>query len=72
MRPTFDGFVHCCVRIEWSARKHGIVDADIEHAMEHAVTIEYQDDGRWLYLGSSRSGRRLRSSKSSATTARSA
>jgi hypothetical protein len=36
--------------------QHGIVDADIEHAMEHAMTIEPQDDRRLLYLGFSRSG----------------
>jgi hypothetical protein len=44
------------MKIEWSARKHGIVDADIEHAMEHAMITKPQDDGRLLYLGSSRSG----------------
>jgi len=44
------------MKIEGSARKHGIVDADIEHAMEHAMTTRPQDDGRLLYLGSSRSG----------------
>jgi hypothetical protein len=44
------------MKIGWSARKHGIADADIEHAMEHAMTIEPQDDRRLLYLGFSRSG----------------
>ena len=38
-----------------SARKHGIADDDIEHAMAHAVAIEDQDDGARLYLGPSRS-----------------
>jgi hypothetical protein len=44
------------MKIGWSARKHGIADADIEHAMEHAMRIEPQDDRRLLYLGFSRSG----------------
>jgi hypothetical protein len=44
------------MEIHPSARKHGIVDADIEHAMEHAMEFEHQDDGRLLYLGANRSG----------------
>lgn len=39
-----------------SARKHGIVDADIEHTIEHPMRLVHQDDGRLLYLGPSRSG----------------
>jgi hypothetical protein len=31
------------MKIEESARKHGIVEADIEHAMEHAMTTRPQD-----------------------------
>lgn len=38
-----------------SARKHGIADADIEHAITHAMTIEDQDDNTRLYLGPARS-----------------
>lgn len=38
-----------------SARKHGIADEDIEHAMAHAMVIEHQDDDIRLYLGPSRS-----------------
>lgn len=52
----FGSSYNCGVKIEWSARKHGVLDADIEHAMEHATRFEYQDDGRLLYLGASRSG----------------
>jgi hypothetical protein len=44
------------MEIHPSARKHGIVDADIEHAMENAMAFKHQDDGRLLYLGPSRSG----------------
>jgi hypothetical protein len=43
------------VEITPLARKHGITDEDIEHVMEHAMTIANQDDGALLYLGPSRS-----------------
>jgi len=43
------------VEIHASARRHGIADEDIEHAMEHAMAIEDQDDDTRLYLGPSRS-----------------
>ncbi len=36
-----------------SARKHGIADRDIKHAMAHAMAIEDQDDDTRLYLGPS-------------------
>jgi hypothetical protein len=42
------------VEIHPSARKHGIADADIEHATEHAMVIEDQDHDTRLYLGPSR------------------
>ena len=34
-----------------SARKHGIANEDIEHAVNHAMAIDDTDDTR-LYLGS--------------------
>ena len=37
-----------------SARKHGIADADIEHATANAMSIDYQEDDTRLYLGPSR------------------
>lgn len=37
-----------------SARKHGISDADIEHAVSHAMSIDDRDNGTRLYLGSAR------------------
>jgi hypothetical protein len=43
------------VEIHSAARKHGIAHADIEHAVEHAMTIENQDDDTRLYLGPARS-----------------
>lgn len=43
------------VEIHPSARKHRVVDEDIEHATTHAMAIEDQDDDTRLYLGPSRS-----------------
>jgi hypothetical protein len=43
------------VEIHASARRHGIADEDIEHAITHAMAIEDQDDDTRLYLGPSRS-----------------
>ena len=37
-----------------SARKHGISDADIEHAVSNAMSIDDRDNGTRLYLGSAR------------------
>ncbi|HEY1833117.1 MAG TPA: hypothetical protein VGG08_01675 [Solirubrobacteraceae bacterium] len=37
-----------------SARKHRIVDADIEHAAANAMTMEDRDDDTRLYLGPAR------------------
>jgi hypothetical protein len=44
------------VEIFASARKHGIDDRDIEHAIEHALAVGEQDDGKVLYLGPDRAG----------------
>jgi hypothetical protein len=43
------------VEIHPSARKHGIADEDIEHAMRHALAIDDQEDDTRLYLGPARS-----------------
>jgi hypothetical protein len=37
-----------------SARKHGIADADIRHAVKQAISIDDQDDDMKLYLGPAR------------------
>jgi hypothetical protein len=42
------------VEIHPSARKHGIADEDIDHAMGHPLAIDDQDDDTRLYLGPSR------------------
>ncbi len=42
------------VEMYGSARKHGVDDADIDHAVHHAVVVADQDDGKVLYLGPDR------------------
>jgi hypothetical protein len=49
------------VEIHPSARKHDVADEDIEHAAEHAMTIEDQDDDTRLYIGPPATRRCLRS-----------
>lgn len=44
------------MEIVWSARKHGIPDEDILHAVRNAVLAEPMDDDLVLYLGASRAG----------------
>lgn len=39
-----------------SARKHGITDDDIIHAIAHALAIGDQDDAKVLHLGPDRAG----------------
>lgn len=40
------------MRIHASARKHGVADDDIRHAVDHALVIEDigEDPDRWLVL----------------------
>ncbi len=47
------------VEIYTSARKHGIDELDILHALGHSVASGEQDDGKVLYLGPDRSGNLL-------------
>lgn len=47
------------VEIYASARRHGIADDDILHAVEHAVAIGEQDDAKVLYLGPDSAGNLL-------------
>ena len=42
------------LRISWSARKHGVADEDIEHAVDRAMGISDQEDDLRLYLGPGR------------------
>jgi hypothetical protein len=43
------------VEIHPSARKHGIADEDIDHAVANAMSIDDQKDDTRLYLGPARS-----------------
>lgn len=46
--------------IHHTARKHGIADDDILHAIEHVLAVdEYEDDDRVLYLGPNRAANML-------------
>jgi uncharacterized DUF497 family protein len=49
------------VEIHESARKHGVVDEDIDHAIDHALAIEDagEDPDRWLVVGPDRAGNLL-------------
>ncbi len=47
------------VEIFSSARRHGIADDDINHAVEQALAVGEQDDGKVLYLGADRAGNLL-------------
>jgi len=50
------------MQIEWSARRHGVSDADIRHAFDHAiryVEYEYEGEERILVIGADRRGELL-------------
>jgi len=49
------------VEIHESARKHGVADNDMEHAIDHALIIEDagEDPDRWLVIGPDRAGNLL-------------
>jgi hypothetical protein len=53
--PTEVSYYNSTVEIHSSARKHGIADEDIEHAMRNALAIDDQEDDTRLYLGPARS-----------------
>ena len=42
-----------------SARKHGVSDDDIEHAVSNALVTAEDDEGKVLYLGPDRAGNLL-------------
>ena len=52
---------YLCVEIHSSARRHGIDDLDIEHAVTHPLAIEDigEDPDRWLVIGPDRAGNML-------------
>ena len=49
------------MEIHGSARKHGVADEDILHAIDHALAIEDigEDPDRWLVLGPDRAANML-------------
>lgn len=47
------------VDIAWSARKHGVADEDIQHAVRNAMTMVKQLHDRCIYLGPGRDARLL-------------
>jgi hypothetical protein len=47
------------LEIHPSARKHAIGDEDIEHAVDHATSIDFREDDTRLYLGAGRNGELL-------------
>ena len=49
------------MEIHDSARKHGVVEADITHAVDNALAIEDagEDPDRWLVIGPDRAGNLL-------------
>jgi hypothetical protein len=49
------------VEIHGSARKHGVADEDIVHAIDYALAIEDagEDPDRWLLIGPDTSGNLL-------------
>ncbi len=42
-----------------SARKHGVSDDDIEHAVAHALAVAEDDDSKVLHLGPDQAGNLL-------------
>lgn len=42
-----------------SARRHGVADEDIEHAIQYALVAADDQDGKSLYLGPDRAGNLL-------------
>ncbi len=47
------------MEIYGSARRHGVNDDDIEHAIDHAMVVAEDDEDRVLYLGPDRAGNLL-------------
>jgi hypothetical protein len=49
------------VEIDDSARKHGVAEEDIVHAVDHALAIEDagEEPDRWLLIGPDRAGNLL-------------
>ena len=59
-RTSFS-YYNKCVEIHSSARKHGVADQDILHAVDHALALEDagKDPDRWLLIGPDTAGNLL-------------
>jgi hypothetical protein len=64
--PVLPGWLDSVVRysrveIHSSARRHGVNDLDIQHAVDHSLAIEDigEDPDRWLVIGPDRAGNLL-------------
>lgn len=61
--PNISGFVVrlVCVDVLPSARRHGVDEADIDHAVRHGAVVEEvaEDPIRYLVIGPDRSGNLL-------------
>lgn len=44
------------MQVHPSARKHGVADDDIQHAIDQAMSTDHLDDDTRLYLGPARDG----------------
>lgn len=42
------------LEIHPAARKHGVADRDIEHAVKHPMTVDDRDNHTRLYIGAAR------------------
>lgn len=58
-QPPSEFRITILLQVHPSARKHGIADVDIEHAVAHAMAIEDQQGDKRLYLGPARSAQLL-------------
>lgn len=49
------------MEVSSSARRHGVDDSDVTHAVEHSLAVEDagEDPNRWLVIGPDRAGNLL-------------
>lgn len=52
---------YLCVEIHMSARRHGVADDDMLHAIDHSLVVDDlgEDPDRWLVIGPDRSANLL-------------
>ena len=60
-RPPAFVVQYWCVEIHLSARRHGIADDDILHAIEHSMVVDDlgEEPDRWLVIGPDRAANLL-------------